>query len=229
MEVDLARKAVSAALDANWTEAVKLNKEILRQTPSDIDALNRLSRALAESGKLKEAKRIAEKVLKLDAFNSIATKALSKWKGLRKGESVGSGTNEPDAFLEEPGKTKMLSLLHLGDSRIVAKLDAGDEVKFTPHSHRVSVITLDGKYIGRLPDDISARLRKLMSLGNEYKVLVKSSEPSDVKVFIREIKKAEGLSDSPSFSAEKIDYVSFTPPELVHKKETLGESEEDQS
>src|SRR4030042_3478677 len=113
MEVDLARKAVAPALDANWTEAVKLNKEILRQTPADIDALNRLSRALAESGKLKEAKRIAEKVLKLDAFNSIATKALSKWKGLRKGESVGSGTNEPDAFLEEPGKPKMLSLLHL--------------------------------------------------------------------------------------------------------------------
>src|SRR4030042_6685691 len=104
MEVDLARKAVPAALDANWTEAVKLNKEILRQTPSDIYALNRLSRALAESGKLKEAKKIAERVLKLDSFNSIATKALSKWKGLRRGGAINSGTSEPDAFLEEPGK-----------------------------------------------------------------------------------------------------------------------------
>ena len=227
MDVDLARMAVSAALDAKWTDAVKFNKEILRENPSDIDALNRLSRALAELGKLKEAKKIAEKVLKLDVFNSIATKALSKWKGLRKGESVNCGTNEPDAFLEEPGKTKMLSLLHLGDSRVIAKLDAGDEVKFTPHSHRVSVITLDGKYVGRLPDDTSARLRKLMSLGNEYKVLVKSSEPSDVKVFIREIRRADKLVDSPSFSPEKIDYVSFTPPELVHKKESVGALDEE--
>lgn len=222
MDIDLAQKAISAALDANWKEAVTLNQQILKTSAEDIDALNRLSRAFAELGNIKKAKRLAEKALKLDPFNSIAAKALAKWKGLKKGEPLGSNLTGADAFLEEPGKTRMLSLIHLGDAKLIAKLDAGDTVRLTPHSHRVSVITMDGKYIGRLPDDISARLRKLIALGNEYSILVKSTVSSDVKIFIREVKRATKLSETPSFPPEKIDYISFTPPELVHKKEVLA-------
>jgi tetratricopeptide (TPR) repeat protein len=227
MDIDLAQKAISAALDANWKEAEKLNKELLRENPEDVDALNRLSRASAELGDLKKAKRIAEKALRLDPFNTIAQKSLSKWKGLRSTVSAVSVISQPATFLEEPGKTKLLSLLYLGDSKVIAKLDSGDEVKLTPSSHRVSVTTQDGKYIGRLPDDISARLRKLIALGNRYQSVVKSIEPGDVKVFIREEERAKKISDTPSFPAEKLDYVSFTPPELVHKKEILVPAEEE--
>jgi tetratricopeptide (TPR) repeat protein len=218
MDIDLAQKAVSAALESNWEKAVKLNEEILTASPGDIDALNRLSRAYSELGNLPKAKKFAEKVLKLDPFNSIATKALTRWKGLVRADTHSSPVTGADAFLEESGKTKIVSLLYLGDAKVIAKLDAGDEVSITPRSHRVSVTTLDGKYIGRLPDDISSRLRKLISMGNEYKVLLKSYQPGEVKVFIRETKRAEKLSDVASFPPEKIDYVSFTPPELVHKK-----------
>lgn len=227
MDIDLAQKAISAALDSNWKDAERLNREILRESPEDVDALNRLSRALAELGELKKAKKIAEKALRLDPFNTIASKSLSKWKGLRTSTRAPSVISQPDAFLEEPGKTKMLSLLHLGDAKIVAKLDAGDEVKLTPHNHRVSVITQEGKYIGRLPDDISARLRKFIAIGNRYQVLIKSIEPGDVKVFIREEERAQKISDTPSFTAEKLDYISFTPPEFVHKKEIVVPTEEE--
>lgn len=219
MEIDLAQKAVSAALSGDWSQALKLNKKILTENPKDIDALNRLARAYAEIGNIKKAKDSAEKVLKLDPFNPIASKCLAKWKGLTKGEATGTGPTSGEAFLEEPGKTKIVSLLHLGDSKILAKLDSGDEVYLTPYAHRVSATTYDGKYIGRLPDDLAARLRHFMKYGNEYQVLIKSIAPSEVKVFIRETKRAPDLSDVASFSAERIDYVSFTPPELVHKKE----------
>ncbi len=227
MDIDLAQKAISAALEANWKEAEKLNRELLRENPEDVDALNRLSRALAELGDIKRAKKIAEKALRLDPFNTIAAKSLFRWKGLRSSASASSVIGEPDAFLEEPGKTKMLSLLHLGDTKVLAKLDAGDEVALTPHSHRVSVITREGKYVGRLPDDISARLRKLISLGNSYKILIKSVEPTGVKVFIREEARSPKMADTPSFPPEKIDYISFTPPELVHKKEIAVPVEEE--
>jgi len=227
MDIDLAQKAIAAALIANWKEAEKLNKELLRENPEDVDALNRLSRALAELGELKKAKKVAEKALRLDPFNTIASKSLSRWKGLRTSDKAPSVISQPDAFLEEPGKTKMLSLLHLGDAKVIAKLDAGDAVRFTPHSHRISVITLEGKYIGRLPDDISARLRKLISLGNSYKILIKSIGPSEIKVFIREEERAPKMADTPSFPAEKIDYISFTPPELVHKKDIVVSVEEE--
>ncbi|MFZ5932831.1 MAG: tetratricopeptide repeat protein [Patescibacteria group bacterium] len=221
MDIDLAQKAVKTALSGNWKEAVKLNQELLKENPKDTEALNRLARAYAELGNLKRAKSLAERVLKIDPFNKIATKALVRWRGLTKGKVVSSSVFSPEAFLEEPGKTKMVSLLHLGDAKLIAKLDSGDEVRLHPGAHRISVVSLDGKYLGRLPDDLSARLRRLLKAGNEYQVLVKSIEPNDVKVFIREVKRAEGLKDTPSFVPEKVDYISFTPPELVSKKEDL--------
>jgi tetratricopeptide (TPR) repeat protein len=218
MNADLAQKAVTAALTGKWDEAISINNKLLRQDSKDIDALNRLARAYAEKGNIKRAKSTAQKVLKIDPFNPIAGKAVARWKGLRSSLTGPTSTTTAEAFLEEPGKTKIISLLHLGDATVLAKLDSGDEVLLTPHSHRVSVVTSDTKYIGRLPDDLSARLRKLISMGNEYKVLVKSTSPEDVRIFIREVKRSEKLGDFPSFPAEKIDYISFTPPELVHKK-----------
>jgi tetratricopeptide (TPR) repeat protein len=228
MDSDFAQQAISAALSANWEEAVKLNKQVLKENKKDVDALNRLARAYAELGDLTKAKTTAKKAIKIDPFNKIATKSLEKWKGLKKGETIKSGPSSAQSFLEEPGKTKIVSLLYLGSSKILAKVDSGDEVKLNPHGHRVSIMTMDGKYIGRLPDDLSARLRKLIKYGNEYQVLVKSIQPKDVKIFIRETKRSEALADIPSFSAERIDYIAFTPPELVHKKGKILPEEEDE-
>jgi len=215
----LAQEAISAALSGNWNDAVKLNKNILHDDPNDIDALNRISRAHAELGDFMTAKKYAQSVLKIDPFNSIAAKAINKWKGLKKGDLVYSPPSNAQAFLEEPGKTKIVSLLHLGDTTVISKIDSGDEVKLNHHSHRVSLTTIDGKYLGILPDDLSAKIRKLISLGNEYKVFVKCADSKEVKIFIRETKRDKKLADIPSFTSEKIDYVSFTPPELVHKKD----------
>lgn len=228
MNDTLAQDAISAALAGNWRKALEINTTILKEDQKDIDALNRLSKAYAELGKLNKARQTAKRVLKIDPFNTIATKSLEKWKGLKKGETYSSSPSPAQVFLEEPGKTKILSLLHLGSSKILAKLDSGDEVKLNTHSHRVSVITKDGRYVGRLPDDLSARLRKLIKYGNEYSVYIKSIDKNDVKVFIREIKRSKKLKDLPSFSTEKINYISFTPPELVHRMETSLEEDEEE-
>lgn len=218
---EVAQEAVSAALNGKWEAAREINKKILKDNSRDVEALNRLARAYAELGDLTRARATSKKVIKVDPFNSIATKALEKWRGLKSGDTLKSGPSAPQLFLEEQGKTKIVSLLHLGDTNVLKKLDAGDEVKLSPHKHRVSVTTQDGKYIGRLPDDLSARIRRLIKYGNRYQVLVKSNRGSDVKVFIRETKKAKALADIPSFSTERIDYISFTRPELVHAKEKI--------
>ena len=101
----------------------------------------------------------------------------------------------------------------------MAKLDAADEVALTPHSHRVSVITREGKYVGRLPDDLSARIRNLIKKGNNYQVLIKSVDPEDVKVFIREVKRGKLAGNIASFSTEKLDYITYSSPEIVRKKD----------
>lgn len=227
MEVDLSQRAVSAALSGDWKLALSLNEAIIKENPNDTDALNRLARAYAELGKIKKAKIICEKVLKIDPFNSIALKSQLKWRGLKNGASLPSQGTSAEEFLEEPGKTKIATLLYLGDAKVIAKLDCGDEVKISTHGRRVAIITKEGNYIGRLADDLSARIRKLVALGNEYKVLIKSIQPDQIKIFIRETKRAINLLDTPSFPTEKIEYVSFTPPELVHRKESISLQEEE--
>jgi tetratricopeptide (TPR) repeat protein len=227
MDSDLSSKAVSAATCGNWKEAILLNKQILKENPKDVDALNRLARAYCESGKVKLAKATCQKVLKIDPVNHIAEKSLLKWKGLKGKGTLSGVTTAPEAFLEESGKTKIVELLHPGPSNILGQLDAGDEVKLIFHPHRVNVGTANDKYIGRLPDDLAARLRYLTEEGYAYRSSVKSICESEVKIFLREISRPEKHRESPSFPPEKIEYASFTPPELVHKNDgALLSSEE---
>lgn len=228
MVTDPAQEAIVCALKGEWERAIDINEGILSREPEDISALNRLARAHSELGNFKKAKSTAKKVLKIDPFNTIAKKCLQKWNsadGNLNGQLHKTQTN-PKTFLEEPGKTKITHLLHLGDNKTLGVLDTGDELILNAFQHRVSVTTHDGNYIGRLTDDLSARLRKLIKNGNKYDVLVKSVEPGSVKVFIRETSRAPKHSDTPSFPPEKIDYVSFTPPELVHQKEIRSQDDE---
>lgn len=209
MEMSLAQKAISLAINGEWNEATKVNLEILSLAPLDIDSLNRLAKAYAEVGKITEAKKIAQKVLKIDPNNPIALRCFDKWSSIKDGNVHTKNFASAESFLEEPGKTKIATLVKLGDSKVVASIDSGDTVKLVPHPHSVAVVTLDNKCIGRLPEDLAARLNKLIKSGNKFEVLVKSANTKEVTILIR--------SDVFSFPSEKIDYVSFTPPELVHR------------
>jgi tetratricopeptide (TPR) repeat protein len=221
MTDNLAQKAIAQALKGNWKDALETNELILKKTPDDTDALVRLSKCYAELGKYKIAKQIAKKVLAIDPFNSIAKRSMDKWQGLKDGEVLVSNPLSAKTFLEEPGKTKVVNLLHVCSGDILAKLDAGDEVKINDHGHRITIFSIDGKKIGKLPDDLSANLKNLISKGNEYRAYVKSVDNASIKILIRETKQSEKCKNIQSFPPEKIDYISFTPPELVHKKEDI--------
>lgn len=227
MDTSAAQTAINLALLGNWEEAIDANLQIISLSPEDTDALNRLARAYSELGKISEARTTTKKVLKIDPVNPIALKSLEKWKTAGGRAAHLTGTTSTETFLEEPGKTKLVSLLNPGDVKIFANLDPGEEVRLFCHAHKVSINTLDGKYIGRIPDDLAARLRNLIKAGNKYQVLMKSVDPKEIKVFIRELEKGPKTQDISSFPTEKIDYVSFTPPELIHKDapETLNPEE----
>lgn len=227
MNDDLSYKAVVAAISGDWKSALCINKIILSETPNDTDALNRLARAHAETGNINTAISTAKKVISIDPFNKIALRSLDKWKRIKKNSTIKQKISKIHTFLEEPGKTKIVNLINIGKGDTISQLDCGDELVLDSHGHKVNICTDGGKYIGRLPDDLSARLKKLIKLGNTYCAVVKNSEKNSVKVFLKEIKRSEKVKDIPSFSTEKIDYISFTPPELVHgKKPSIPEEEE---
>lgn len=237
--MDQNHQAIQASLAKNWKLAIKLNLQILKANPQDTDALNRMAKALLYSGFKTKADATYKKVLRIDKFNPIAIKGLENLKTYKvehkKDQVISSDFSS--AFLEEPGTTKHLNLIRLGDLKILSRLQPGDEVKLQAREHCISVVNSQNEYLGRLPDDISSRLRPLIKSGNTYQTWVKSLEiiagnldKSNVKIFIRELTRSAKFKYIPSFpSTEKLSYAAFTPPELVHtdKPRTSTPEEED--
>lgn len=228
----LPQQAIDEALRGNWKEAISSNLEILKTEPKNKEALNRLARSYCQLGKFQKARLYYQKALKIDPYNTIAQKALARLKEVQVkpnlSKSKQQSTSFPlytHSFLEEPGKTKTVSLIHLGGKDILSSLGTGQPVNLVPHAHRVSVETQEGGFIGRLPDDLSRRVIKLTRAGNSYATLVRSVAPDGIRIFIREVKRAESVGNTPSFPInEKALYASFTTPELIHE-EKLDEEE----
>src|SRR5689334_19115226 len=137
MDSDLAQVAINAALNENWEEAIKANSSILKIEPTDIDALNRMAKAYAETGDLNKAKETTKKVLKLDPTNIIANKCQEKWNNFKKlTKTITSSKGIAKIFIEEPTKTKLITLINLGDPISISTLDCGDTMKMVTHPHR---------------------------------------------------------------------------------------------
>ena len=129
MDTSPAQTAIGFALSGKWTEAIKVNLEIIKENPEDTEALCRLARAYTELGKIKEAREETKKVLEIDPVNSIALKFQEKLKTAKKCIGTPSNQTQAESFLEEPGRTKLVKLLNLGKSEAFANLDPGEEVK----------------------------------------------------------------------------------------------------
>ena len=214
MNNDLLQKSINLALAGNWKEAIKVNKEILKTNSNDTETLNRLAKAYFESGNSLKAKSICQKIIKIDPINTIALRNLAKWKSVKEKCPSESKPSQTASFIEEPSKTKLVPLLNLGDTKVIGNLNACDEVKLAAHTHRVSITTTDGKYIGRLPDDLAQRLRRLITLGNIYQLFIKSIDLKEVRVFIREVQKSKKTENTPSFpmtSSERGDNEDQNP------------------
>lgn len=204
MEENLIQKAINSALKCNWLDAIKINLQIYKGNKTDTDCLNRLARAYFEIGEIKKAKLTSKKVLLLDPKNNISLNALEKYKSHTHDKpKLGSQSNiNTSIFIEEIGKTKSTSLINLGSNKTISSLSSGDEVVLIIHSHRVTINTIDGDYVGKITDDLAARLRSLVKEGNTYKVFIKSTSNNCLKVIIKEDKKGKDLENVISFPRE---------------------------
>jgi hypothetical protein len=236
--MDHSQSAVKAALEGRWKDAIAANLALLKENPKDTETLNRLARAYLETGLKTKSLEIYQKVLKIDKFNTIAQKnifLLKNTKIVRSSVRPGN-TYQPPVFLEEPGVTKNVSLVRLGDPQVLAKFHPADEVKIVSRQHTVCVVGMSNEYIGRLPDDLASRMRDFLAGGNTYSSWIRSidfpidkKQPISVKVFIREEKRAPQFKFIPSFPlTEKLSYAAFTPPELIHEEKPDVSATEEQ-
>ena len=75
---DLDREAVNLALNGEWDRATEVNKAILELFPSDVDAMNRLVKALIELGSYVDARAVLSQVSEVAPYNNIAKKNLAR-------------------------------------------------------------------------------------------------------------------------------------------------------
>lgn len=182
-----AELAIQLALDGRWAEAAQLNRTIIESFPTDVDAFNRLGKAMTELGRYGEAREAYMKALEIDALNTIARKNLSRLATLGEEDTPRVGTQKlsPQMFIEEMGKTGITTLVR-PNMEAVARMTAGDQVALHPEIGSLAVQSLDGEYVGEIEPRLAQRLLKLLGGGNEYVAAISALDESEVRVFIRE-------------------------------------------
>jgi len=237
----LGNLATSQALKGDWETAIRLNKQIVKSDQNNIDALNRLGHAYTEVGMVTEAVTIYRKVLRVDPYNSIANKNLRRLrtiKGKLRGKTKTDksavqtirGSSLVNLFLEVPGKTATVSLTEIAEPRTLALINCADRIYLKPKKHQITLNSDDGTYLGKLPDILAARLIKLIKGGNQYEAYVKGVTDEQIKVFLKEVKRAKRLVNVNSFPIDdRTLYVAFTPPDLVHGEMPESRTLEDQA
>src|SRR3990172_8819090 len=107
--------AIQLALRGRWLEAVQLNRSIIESFPTDVDAFNRLGKALTELGKYADARDAYMKALETDPLNSIARKNLSRLATLGEAEPK---LGQRLIKLMDAGNEYVAAISALGDSEV---------------------------------------------------------------------------------------------------------------
>ena len=212
-------EAISAALENDWDTAIDLNRNLIEKYPEDIDTMNRLARALTETGGLVEAKKIYKKILSSDPYNKIAEKNLNRLSSIKKGpdsENKPTTSVKGDFFLEEPGKTIVLPLGDTAMPQVLADLQIGDNVRLEPHKNEVTVTSSVGRRIGKIQSESTKSLAQSIRAGSKFEAFIKSisikgkaerTDDPQVFIFIRELKRSTKVTTSPFPISEN----TFTP------------------
>lgn len=221
-------QAVSLAMQNRWEDAVGTNRRILEQFPNDVDAHNRLGRALMELGRYREAREAYSKAAQLDPHNAIAQKNLTRLSILseEKAPEKAHEQVDPRLFIAETGKTGVTSLVRPAPRETLAKVVVGDKVYLRPEGRALIVQNAGGEYLGYVEPRLSQRLIDLIRGGNRYAAALMSMDENNVRLIVREVYQDPSQSGKVSFPTTGPEAVGIRP----YIKETLvryGEDEEE--
>ena len=186
---DRAKQAVNLAMEQRWEEAASVNRGILELFPDDVEAFNRLGKALSELGRYSEARKAFQRAVKLCPSNSIARKNLSRI-GLLREDSPPAPSRQgvpPHFFIAETGKTGVTCLVDQAPKEVLAKMAAGEPVYLEPREHKLLVKNSLGEELGTVEPKLGLRLLRLMRGGNRYEAATTSLNDRGIQVIIKEI------------------------------------------
>jgi len=216
----LSKEAIDLALQGKWEEAEAANRDIIEKFPTDVEAYNRLGRALTELGHFDAAKEAYLKALQLAPENAIAKRNLARLTGLSESMATLKRSHQKtptskvqargvalDLFITEVGKAGAVSLHSVAPVEVLAKMGFGDQVHLEAKKQRLIVTSEGGDYLGEVEPKQGLRLIKLMRGGNEYDAAILNVGEDRVQVIIKEIYQHPSQVGHPSFPVKATEHL----------------------
>jgi hypothetical protein len=206
--------AIAYALDRRWDLAVAENQALLEEFPDDIEAANRLGKALTELGDLDGATAAYQRTLELDSTNVIARRNLTRIEEMKGSQTRRRTTKRsasaaappppsvetvrPHSLIEESGKSAEFELLE-PNAQALRRVSAGDPAELVPTARGITVRSTTGAILGHIEPRAGLRLRRLIEGGNRYAAVIRRVGDNDASVYVRETHRDPSLVDQPSF------------------------------
>ena len=202
---DKAKEAIALALESRWEEALALNREIVEEFPRDVEAFNRLGKALSELGQYKQAEDAFRQTLEISPANMIARKNIKRLSHLGDRDAqpkVGSKV-APQLFIEERGRTATVSLRNLPPGTAHLPMAPGDAVELRPSGSRTAVENVQGEYLGEIEPKLGLRLARLIQGGNRYAAAVTAVDEHSLVIMVKETYRHPSQYGTVSFPAKQ--------------------------
>jgi tetratricopeptide (TPR) repeat protein len=186
----LADIAIGQATRGEWQAAVETNQQII-ELGGDVDAYNRLGKALSELDRHAEALEAYQAALERERTNRIAERNIERLEALLTAADAARGDRHaaraPAAlFIEEMGKTGSARLINLAPAKQLAPLSPGDAIELRAADEELEA-RVRGLKVGQVEPRVANRLLKLMAKGNRYEAALTTIRDDDLRLIIREV------------------------------------------
>lgn len=205
LRAKLSDEAIALAMQSRWQEAVVANTNMIEKFPTDVEAHNRLGRALTELGEFARAREAYAKALDLAPNNVIARKNLARLATLSETKATPVGEHRRIAlelFLTEMGEGGMVKLSHPAPWEVLARMAVGDQVELRVRGQRLIVEDIRGEYLGEIQPEYEARLTKSIMNGSKYAAAILNLEEDEIKVIIKKLYQHPDEARHPIFRAK---------------------------
>ena len=151
-------------MESRWEDAAAVNRSILELFPDDVEAYNRLGKALLELGHYAEARVVFTQALEHSPSNAIARKNLARLALLEKAKLHPKRKHKlaPQHFLRESGKTGTTLLEQPALGPVLAETAPGDPVNLQVVNNTLVVRNSASEYLGQVQPRLALRLIRLI-------------------------------------------------------------------
>ena len=178
-------QAVDFASKNQWSEAIAVNREIIKNFGEETESLNRLGRAYMENGQFPSAIKAYKKALKIEPLNRIALRNLDRLVEASPPQEKKEKIREKKVFFLDNADAVVFLELEAVDLQVVNLLNIGDSLGLKVEGSAVHVVNEAGQYLGILTPQVGIRLSRLLDGGNKYEIAL-ADLAIPVRVAIRE-------------------------------------------